>query len=139
MGTSYQNKQRSLATGIAIGTGISLLTALGLAAGAASLVLAEKISEGSMVFAALGILFISGLIGSIVAAKLIGRMPAIVCGIVILVYFLILLGTNILFFDGAMAGIGSGLLAMIPAYGAACLISLQKGRKKVTRKKVRSR
>ncbi len=139
MGRSYKIKQCSLASGIAIGFGVSIAVALGLAAGAVGLILSETISEESMGLVALGILFLSGLAGSLIAAWLVGRMPAIICGSVVGAFFMFLVGANILLLDGQLGGIGSGLLVLLGSYGIACLASMQKGRGKIKRKKVRSR
>lgn len=139
MSTSYKIKQCSLVVGTAIGVGVCIVAALGLSAAVAELVLSEKIAEGSIGFVALGILFLSGLTGSLIAAKLVGRMPAIVCATVAGAFFLVLVGGNMLFLDGQLGGIGGGLLTLLASYGVVCLLSLQKGKRKRKYKKMRSR
>lgn len=139
MGTSYQNKQFSLVAGVVIGVGISVVVALAIAAGVAGLVLNERLAEESMQIAALGILFLSGFTGSVIATKLIGGMPAIACGAVNLVLFLVLVGINMLFFDGQMGGIASNLLTLLASSGVSCLISLKKKKRKAVHRKIRSR
>lgn len=136
MGTSYKIKQCSLAAGAAIGVGICIIVALGLSAAVAGLLLSEKIAEGSLGLVSLGILFLSGWSGSLIAAKLVGRMPAIVCGAVVGAFLLILVGGNMLFLDGQIDGIGGGLLALLASYGVACLLSLPKGKRGLKHKKI---
>jgi len=139
MGTSHKNKQFSFGVSIAIGIGVCLLVSLGAAAGAAGLVLSNKIREEHLSIVANTILFLSCLAGNITAAKLVGKKTAIVCGLVALGYIFVLGSINILLFEGELGGIGSGLLIILAAYGGSCLIALPKKSKHRRYKKARAR
>lgn len=126
----------SMAVGLAIGTGISILLTVMAAAILAQMVLGETVSEPSIGYFAMGILLLASAVGSLVAAYCIKRRWMIVCLSVGALYYLTLLGCTALFFGGQYQGMGVTALVVLAGSGAVGLLGLrrEKGHRRRSRK-----
>ena len=130
-----ENKGSSVLRSISVGVlSCSAVSILG-AAGAASLVINERMQESSMRYFSLAILLLATFLGGLIAAKLAGQKRALVSGIVALIYSLLLVGITILFFEGAFVNVLMSMLAVALGFAASCLLCVSTGGKKLRRKR----
>ena len=123
------------AVAVLIGLSVSLLLSLLLSAVAAWAVSDGKLQEHAMDAAIWPIQFLATAIGCLTATVLMGSMPAIICGVCGGAYLLLLIAINILFLDGSMGGIGSGVLSVLGGTLVPIILQLigKKGRKPIRR------
>ncbi len=124
------------AIAVAIGVGICVFLTVIFAAVAAITIQNETIMQENTGLISVLTHVVSVFIGSFIAAKLAGKMPAIFSAITCGVYFLILLAVNILFMDGEFSGVGEGLLSIL---GGGTLSILPNFIKRKERKRRRPR
>ena len=109
----------SMPIGIGIGTAVSAIATGILATALTWLVLKRKISETSIGYFVLGIILLSSVVGSLVAAVKIKRRWMFVCCLTGVMYYLILLASTAVFFGGNYRGIGvTGLAVLVGALTA---------------------
>ncbi len=107
-----KGKAMSAAMAIGIGTGVCILISVLMAAITAVLIHNENIPQESAGVAATLTHLLASATGGLTAVLLSEKMPAVVSGITCSVYFLLLLGCNILFMEGQFGGVGGGLISV---------------------------
>lgn len=132
-------KKFTPAIGITMGLGAAILSAVLFSAISAHFILNEIVGEHQVSLLAYGTLFLSGIVGNLVATKTVEGKTAVVSGIVSLSILLILLGVHFLFLDSEIYGLGGGILLIIASFGLICWSSLAFGKSKKRFKKIRSR
>ena len=124
-----QTDWTSVVKGAAVGAGGSILMTLALTALAAGLVVRETIDETSLDTVTAGILILSSICGSLLAASATGHHRLPVCMASGALYFLLLIACAILMYDGANGAVGVTALLVLGGSGAAALLGLKEGRK----------
>ncbi len=119
----------SLLVSCVVGVGTAVLLSLVTGVGIALLVSAEKLNIGSIPFATILIQFLSAMIGSLLAGRIMTGNRQLACVLTAGVYFLLLLGCALLFWDGITSGILVGTIAC----GLGCLMAVILCRKRNTR------
>lgn len=100
--------------GIVLGTAVSLLITVLLAAILTWLCLEEKVDGDSLGYYVMCILLISSMFGAVLAAVRIKRRRMLVCIVTGAAYFMALLGITAVFFGGIYKGVGvTGILVMM--------------------------
>jgi putative membrane protein (TIGR04086 family) len=108
----------------------SVLSSVVLAMLTAIMVINEKLSEDMIHYASFVITLVSSVVGSLLAGKKIGGKYAMSTFLTGGVYYLVLMGTGILFFDGLTAGVWTILTAIVIGSFCACAICIMgKGRR----------
>lgn len=107
-----KGKTMSAATAVGFGTGMCIFISGLIAAVTALLINSEKIPQESVGIASVFTHLIASALGCLTAVILCDRMPAIVSGVTCAVYFVLLLGVNILLMDGQFSGVGGGVIAI---------------------------
>ena len=130
MSSKYKTKSKqSFATVVSIGTLTSLLLSVVLSMIIATLVLNERIGEDAIGLLSRIVMMISTALGCIIAIRLNAEKLAIVSGITGIIYFLILIGTGILFFDGGFHNIWTSVISVAVGCVVSCAICIRgKGR-----------
>ena len=124
------------AIAVVIGLTVSFILSLLLSAVAAWAVSDGKLQENAIGAAVWPIQFIATAIGCLIATLLMGSMPAIISAVCGGAYLLLLIAINILFFDGSMGGIGSGVLSVLCGTLVPIILQLlgKKGRRPIKRR-----
>ncbi len=133
-------KGASLPGGLLLGGGASLITTLILSVIGGKMVDGGVLSQNSMGYVAMAVIFIAAFTGSVIAMNRMKEKRLMVSTLSAGVYYLLLLGMTALFFGGQYKGLGvTALLVLAGAVAPALLI--QQGRGGVKRKhfKMRSR
>lgn len=128
--------EKSMTSGVAIGVLLSVMSSLLLAVGTAGLITNEKLSEGGIHYFALLITLISGMVGGLVAGKIVGSKYAVVTGLTGLVYLLVLIAVGILFFDGGFNMLWTSTAAIAVGAAASCVLCITGTRGRGKRKRV---
>lgn len=132
-------KTSSMPVGLGLGAFVCILMTMLGAAITAWAVSSERISEQSIGYCVMGILFLGSFLGSMTAIGKIKYRRAVVCGSVGLAYYMILLAFTALFFGGQYEGFATTGLIILLGSGCALLIGLKPRREKGRRKiKIRS-
>lgn len=132
--TFKQGKQSvKPAIAVAIGLTVSLLFSLLLSVIAAWAVSDGKLQENTIGAAIWPIQFLSAATGCFIATLLMGSMPAIISAACGGAYLLLLIAINILFLDGSMGSLASGVLAVLCGTLVPIILQLlgKKGRGRV--------
>lgn len=120
---------RSMISGMSTGVLASVLTSVILAMLTAIMVINEMLSENMMHYASFIITLASSVIGGLLAGKKIGGKYALATFLTGGVYYLVLMGMGILFFDGLTVGVWTILTAIVIGSFCACAICITgKGR-----------
>ena len=98
---------------VVIGLTVSLILSLLLSAVAAWAVSGGKLQENAIGAVIWPIQFLSAATGCFIATLLMGSMPAIISAVCGGAYLLLLLSINILFLDGSMGSLGSGVFSVL--------------------------
>lgn len=123
----YKTKTVPMGVGVAMGLAVSWAITLLLALVVAIFVSAQRIGEGAVAPLAVATIILATLGGAVLAAGKIGSRRMIVCLLSGGVYFVSLLGCNVLFFGGEMHGV---VAAMLLIFGLSVLAGLMGLRKK---------
>ena len=120
----------SVVKAAALGAGGSMIITLLLTALGANLVSREMVDESFVNAAAVGILILSSIAGSMLAAAAAGHLRLQVSLTTAGVYFVALIGCTAMLFGGVYQGVGVTALAILGGGGAAALLGLKerKGR-----------
>lgn len=121
-----------------IGTASSIVIALLLTVIGAIFIENEYLNIGSVNILALTIQFVSSLVGTLIAGKLSRTNYFLSCGAVCGCYFLLMLITAMLFFDGVGGSVLLSALAILIGGGTAILLCT-KGNNRIKRRKKRVR
>jgi len=123
----------SVPVGIAIGAAISIAVVLIGALGIAYLVIRETVPIDGAGIGAMVIITLAAALGASIANMLTKQNRLLVCGVTALVFFLILLSINAIFFDGMYTGIGLTALMVLLGAGVSLLPGMRKksGKSKV--------
>ena len=113
----------------AAGAGGSVLVTIALCALAAKLVSLEITSDSSVDIIVVGILILASAIGSLVACGMCARRRLPVCLATGVIYYLLLVASNILLFNSVYYALGGTAVAVLGGCGAVALIGL-KGEKR---------
>ena len=121
-----------------IGTLISLAVTLAGSAIVSSLIMGQKIGEGSMVACSMLIKLLAAIIGSWCAVAISKQQRLQVALLSSAGYYLVLLATTALFFGGQYTGLGISALIVFAGCGLVILISGKKsGKRKWSKKSYR--
>lgn len=125
-----------MAIAVLIGLAVSFVLSLLLSAIAAWAVSNGKLQENAIGTVIWPIQFLATAIGCLIATLLMGSMPAVVSGVCGGAYALMLIAVNILFLDGSMEGIGSGVLSVLCGICIPIILRLRnkKGRRRARRR-----
>lgn len=129
-----KKQNSSVAVSIALGAFVSILTALLCVGIAAVLVLQGNVRETGIGLVTAVIIFAAAFIGALIAGKKAGGKYGTICGAVLIVFLLIQIGTNIIFFDGTFRGFIKCVISLVAGGGLSCLL-LMKGRGKRRKKR----
>lgn len=125
----------SMPMGLLMGAAFALIWTVIGAMGVAKLIDSGKLAETSIGYGAMVILLTGAFGAAMVSFCKVKRQRALVCGAAGLIYFLILLSINALFFGGQYAGVGVTALVILAGCGCAILLGLRpekgKGRRPV--------
>lgn len=125
---------------LALGAVVSMVVTFIGAAICAAMVSSEMISEGSMGYCAMVILFLSAVAGAVAATMKVQEKRLYISIITGLVYTLILLAITALFFDGQYQGIGVTLIVVLSGCILVVLLDQSRGKGvKSRRSKIRRR
>ena len=128
-----KTKKTSMAC-ITAGLLLSVVVSMILAACAATLILKEYMGIEKTDYMVMAVQYISVAVGAVAASKMSMKAHAVISGIVMAIYLFILVAVNILFLQGGMSRIWSGLLASVMGWATACAICILKPSKKKYRK-----
>lgn len=116
---------------ILIGVAIGVLISLALAMIAVAFINNKMINESRIDMIIAPIHLAATFVGCIISGKRMGRQYAIICGIVAILYCIILLSSTILFFDGVFQKVGLGVVMCAAGSIGACAICMMgKGRRR---------
>ena len=115
--------------GVGIGIIVSIIVTLLGAAIGAWLLASEKIGEGSCGYICVCTLLLSGILGSWIAASVVGEKRLLTCILAGTGYLLSLLAITALFFGGVYSGAGEGALLILGASISAALLGLKQNKK----------
>lgn len=137
----YQRiKQGSIWFAGSIGTGISVIIVIVLSLIFPVMILSGKIGENQISLVATVAQFVSALFGAWIAGKIAGDQKLLGIGLAVGMYFLLLICSALLFFDGFSPRIIIGLISILLGAGAALLIlNKRKKRSKGRRSKIKNR
>ncbi len=131
-------KGSKIPAGLVMGLGLSFgITLLG-AALIAWMVLKEWIRESSMGLAVLGVQVAASAAGAWLAMTKVKQRKLQVCMLTGLAYYLLLLATAALFFDGIYQGMGTSAIAVLAGSVAVALVGARGGKGSVSHKKKRA-
>lgn len=118
------------AVAVTVGLAISLALTFVMSAMIAWAVADGRLPEDAMHTAVWPIQFLSAAVGCMTATLLAGNMPAIISAVCGVAYLFLLAACNILFLDGSMGGIGSGVISVICGIFVPIILQLmgKKGR-----------
>ena len=133
--TKKEMTGKSIAAGIGIGTMVSLVISIVLAALVTSLIAREKINENQMNIFSLGIHYAAVLAGAICAYKITYSKCVLVTGLTALVYLLFMCTTAIVVYDGISPSIWTSILAVGLSFLSACTVCISGGMKHKKRKR----
>lgn len=125
----FEKTKRSSMSGLGIGALLAILLSILLSGCAALLVVEGHVQVEKMHYFTLCIQYLAVLLGALTAAKLTGKAPALMCGIIAMVYIFLLLAVNILFLEGGISSIWGPLLVIGLGWASACAICISKARK----------
>lgn len=129
-----------MTSGLALGTMVSIVITLIGAVVSAAMISSETIPEGSTGYCALAVLLISAITGAIAGAGKVKEKRLYVCGMIGVIYFLILLATTALFFGGQYEGVGVTALVIFGGNLGACLLGMRGNKRpKLRNSKIRHR
>ena len=134
--TFKQGKQSvKPAIAVAIGLTVSSIFSLLLSVIAAWAVSDGKLQENTIGAVIWPIQFLSAATGCFIATLLMGSMPAIISAACGGAYLLLLIAINILFLDGSMGSLGSGVFSVLCGTLVPIILQLlgKKGRGRVKR------
>ena len=120
-------KNNSMVTGIGVGIGAALLFSFLATVGISSLILSEKIGEGTSNTVAFIIRAISVLMGTLISCKITKEKTIPLIGAVTLCYLAVLIGFGIVLYDGSFHNFGTSLLSVLLGAIAAYLIQYKLG------------
>ncbi len=125
---------------VATGTGVACVFSLAAVFLGAMLICNEYVGEGGITFFQLAVYFLSALLGCFVAEKLSATNKLLACGITVVSYYIILIGTSCLFFEGVSGMIWMGIIPVLVAFLVSMLwISKPHTGRKVRRRKTARR
>ncbi len=116
----------SIPVGIVIGAAVSVAVMLLGALLAACLVMSETLSMDGIGSAASGISAIAAALGCWIASAMTKKQKLLVCGLTAIAFFLVMLSTTAVFFNGVYNGIGLTALMILLGVGASLLPGLRK-------------
>lgn len=125
----------SIPAGLCVGVLVSITITLLGAALIAWLLTAERIGEGSIGYAAIVVLILAALSGSLTAVRMIKRLRLQVSMIAGICYFLSLLAVTALFFGGRYQAVGTTIVIVLLTSGAVALFPDPKRHSKKYRQK----
>lgn len=117
-------KETKTPVAIAIGVGTSTIAAVLLSAVFAWLIAEQRLPETMIKRAGPIIQIAASLLGCLLATLLAGRMPAIISAITGAIYMVLTVCINILFMDGSLSGVATGLIYIAVGAIVAILISV---------------
>ena len=131
----------SMPAGLAIGCGCSVLMTLMVAGVGAKMIDGGILQGTAFGYVSMASLFVSSMVGALVAASRIKRQKWMVSGISGLIYLLVLLSATALMFGGQYEGVGVTVLVIAAGAVIAAMITTGQGREKRNnrRRKVRHR
>lgn len=118
----------STAAGLAIGAVLSMAITVGGCAVVAWLIARETLREEALGYGVMAVLFLSALIGALVAAGRIKRRRLIMCLASGGIYFLLLIAMTALFFGGQYGAVGATALCVVCGSLVAALANRGQGR-----------
>ncbi len=136
-GVKLGGRAMSMPAGLSVGVAVSVGSTIVLSAAAAKMLVMEILSEGTIGYAVLFILFVSAFVGALTAVEKIKSRRFLVCMLSGILYMIVLLGATALLFGGEYEAVGvTGLLVLGGSAAAALLGNEQKkeGRKKKRRR-----
>lgn len=116
----------SLPAGIAIGVVTCIAVMLIGALAMAYLITNETLSIDGVGIGAMVITALSSALGTWLSTALTKQKKLLVCGLTALVFYLVLLSINAVFFDGTFAGMGLTALMILLGAGGIVLCGLRK-------------
>ena len=123
-------KAISTPAGIGLGLLASVTVTVGGAAILAWMVSGERMGGDAIGYGAMVVLFLSSLLGALLAANRIKRLRVQMCLISGGAYYLTLLGITALFFGGQYQGMGVAAILVLVGCGTAALVGLRGGKGK---------
>lgn len=128
-------KTASMPAGIASGILFALIMTLSSAAITAKMIQLQWMDQEKIGYAVMVILFISAFLGAIISCAKIKENKPIACVIFGLIFFSLLLGTKMLFFEGKLSGVGETMLLILG--GSILSVFLKTERKKRKNPRIR--
>lgn len=128
MGKKRNGRASTMAGGLAVGAGVSMVLTFLLSVLVGKLADMEIISETAIGYAAMGILLLSSIAAAVVSIGRIKRQRLIVGLASGGIYYLMLLSITALFFGGRYTGMGVTALVVAAGCGAVILAGMGQGR-----------
>lgn len=126
-----QNNQ-GIITGTILGTAVAVASCLLFTAIFSWLVIEGHVKEKSITIGIYMILFLSSLLGVLIAARRLKEKRLVIAIAVSVLYILVLFTLNIVFYDGSFKAVGTNLLTVVIGMAVGCLpIARKKGRKRI--------
>ena len=132
-------KKRSMTVGVLTGILIFAFITVAGAILLTSLLIGDKLSLDAGKYILYFVLMLSAFLGAITAGKMIGEKRLLVCGVIAAVILFVLVGVNILFYDGQFHGLGMTVLMVLTGCTLANVVSLKGKGNKLRRRKSYSR
>ncbi|MBR3978867.1 MAG: YrzE family protein [Oscillospiraceae bacterium] len=110
---------------IAIGTSIACVFSFAAVFLGALLISKEYVGEGGSIFFQIIVYFLSGLLGSFVTGRFTATNKLVACGITVIAYCAILLGSASLFFEGISPRFWIIIVAVLLAFSVTMLWALK--------------
>ncbi len=124
----------SIIRNVLIGLLIGILASVVLALLIAVLIHNGMLVENRIKLIVAPIQFVAAFIGSLLAGKRSGQKYAIICGATVILYYMILLASGIMFFESTFQNIGLGIGMCAAGYISACAICMTGKKNKRKRK-----
>jgi len=125
--------------GIVMGVLVCILVTFAVVTVVAALVAGEKIAQERIAYGATAVILLAGFCGAFTAGSVAGERRMAVCMLCGAAYFLVLLCTTALLFDGMYRNIGLTALLIAGSSLSAALVGMKKKHRGYTGKKVRIR
>lgn len=128
-------KALSVPGGLFLGVGVSMALTLLISVILASLVNSEKLPWERIGYGIMGMVYISALIGALIAGAAVKHQRLLVYLLSGAVYWLTLLSLTALFFGGQYYGLGVTALVVFGGCGTVCLLGMRGEKKGLKRKR----